>query len=337
MATLVAVPPSSPMGLSPFSDSRGSISLARPTGSTKKKDESLPYNAMQTDKLKDTVKSNVTAIVQEKTKQTSDFWQSSYAKKAINKTVQAVKNADAITKVKNTLDPTNIKAAAAKTYEDMVKAPIAKTQAALKEKKEQLLDRPLPNFGLAPEALGPATNMTVREEIESAKNTVMQIVGGKDGGGERNNDRENTKFSYKNNPMDNPKVAKEVEENPEAVYGYSPKPESNLNNLKVDWTDPEEVANAQSERIKYHEKLERQRENLRNEIEELSNKGYSVEEIARIKVLQRNEGRINSYLKSMVHGRKLYMRVREVIQGWMFLQGYMIYMGVSNYASGKKK
>ena len=149
---------------------------------------------MQTDKLKDMVKSNVTTIIQEKTKQASDFWQRSYAKKAINKTVHAVKNADAITKVKNTLDPANIKAAATKTYEDMVKAPIAKAQAALKEKKEQFLDMPLPNFGLVPETLGPATYMTVREGIEAAKNTMMQIVGNKDGSGERveNNTVENT-------------------------------------------------------------------------------------------------------------------------------------------------
>ena len=61
--------------------------MGKAAGATKKPDNSLPYNTMQTDKLKDTVKSNVTAIIQEKTKQASDFWQSSYAKKAINKTV----------------------------------------------------------------------------------------------------------------------------------------------------------------------------------------------------------------------------------------------------------
>ena len=32
-------------------------------------------------------------------------------------------------------------------------------------------------------------------------------------------------------------------------------------------------------------------------LEELSNKVYSLEEIARLKVLQRKEGRINSYVK----------------------------------------
>ncbi len=34
--------------------------------------------------------------------------------------------------------------------------------------------------------------------------------------------------------MDNPKVSREIIENPKAVYGYSPKPESSLSKFKVD-------------------------------------------------------------------------------------------------------
>ncbi|WP_413365183.1 hypothetical protein [Lysinibacillus sp. 3P01SB] len=150
-----------------------------------KADNTLPYNAMKTDKLKETLKTNVYATVQQKTQQAADFWKSNFSKEAINKTIEAVKNSAIITKAKNTLDPANIKAAAAKTYDDVVKTPIAKTQAALKAKKEQLLDMPLHNFGLAPIPLGPTTNMTVREGIEAAKDTVMQAVGKRDGGGER--------------------------------------------------------------------------------------------------------------------------------------------------------
>ena len=88
-----------------------------------------------------------------------------------------------MTKAKNTLDSANIKATATKTYQDVVKTPIAKTQAAWEKKKDQLLDMPLPNLGLSPVPLGPTANMTVREGIEAAQNTVMQIVGNKDGGG----------------------------------------------------------------------------------------------------------------------------------------------------------
>jgi len=69
-----------------------------------------------------------------------------------------------------------------------VKTPIAKTQAAWEKKKNQLLDTPLPNLGLSSFPLGPTANMTVREGIEAAQNTVMQIVGNKDGGGERTED-----------------------------------------------------------------------------------------------------------------------------------------------------
>ena len=72
-----------------------------------------------------------------------------------------------------------------------MKTPIAKTQAALKAKKEQLLDMPLPNFGLASVPLGPTMNMTVREGIEAAKDTVVRIVGKRDVGGERNKDADN--------------------------------------------------------------------------------------------------------------------------------------------------
>ena len=92
---------------------------------------------MKTDKLKETLKSNVYSTVQQKTRQAADFWKSNFSKDAINKTIEAAKNSELITKAKNTLDPANIKAAAAKTYEDMVKTPIAKTQAALKEMGEQ--------------------------------------------------------------------------------------------------------------------------------------------------------------------------------------------------------
>ena len=163
--------------------------MGKAAGATKKPDNSLPYNAMQTDKLKDTVKSNVTAIIQEKTKQASDFWQSSYAKKAINKTVHAVKNAEVITKVKNTVNPANIKAAAAKTYEDMVKAPIAKTQAAMEEMGEKVASLFGWNNGLVP--VGASGNTGWRIEVENVDinpepdSTFQQIVMDRDGGGEQ--------------------------------------------------------------------------------------------------------------------------------------------------------
>ena len=156
---------------------------------TSKADTTLPYNALKTDKLKETVKANVYANVQQKTEQAAAFWKSNFSKEAINKMIEAAKNSAVMTKAKNTLDSANIKETATKTYEAVVKTPIAKTQAAWEKKKEQLLDMPLPNLRLSPVPLGPTTNMTVREGIEAAQNTVMQMVGNKDGGGERTEDR----------------------------------------------------------------------------------------------------------------------------------------------------
>ena len=143
---------------------------------TSKADTTLPYNAMKTDKLKETVKANVYATVQQKTEQAATFWQSNFSKEAINKTIEAAKNSAVMTKVKNRLESTNMKTAVAKTYEDVVKTPIAKTQTAWEKKKEQLLDMPLPHVGLSPVPLGPTANMTVREGIEAAQSTVMQMV-----------------------------------------------------------------------------------------------------------------------------------------------------------------
>jgi LXG domain of WXG superfamily/Pre-toxin TG len=100
------------------------------------------------------------------------------------------------------------------------------------------------------------------------------------------------------NPLDDPKIAKEVDSDPNAVYGYKPKSDSSLTKFKIDWTDPEEVAFARSERIKYLEKLEEKRKLLEKEVENLKIEGKTIEDIARIKVEQRNQERIDSYLKS---------------------------------------
>ena len=104
-------------------------------------------------------------------------------------------------------------------------------------------------------------------------------------------------FTYKNNPMDNPKAAKDILESPECIYGYSPKPESSLSNFKVDWTNPDQVADAKFQRIKYHEGLEIEKTKLNLEGQNLLNEGYSIEDIARMKVNERNAHRIDTYIQ----------------------------------------
>ena len=101
-------------------------------------------------------------------------------------------------------------------------------------------------------------------------------------------------FAYKNNPMDNPKAARDIVENPDAVYGYSPNPESTRIGefaSKIDWTDPDQVAIAQQTRQKYHEANEAK-------LQALYNQGYTTEEIATRMVEERNMSRINSYIKN---------------------------------------
>ena len=65
-------------------------------------------------------------------------------------------------------------------------------------------------------------------------------------------------FSYVHDPRENPEAMADIVENPDAVYGFSPDPESTRlgNYAEYDWTDQEFVAQAQKERREYHESME---------------------------------------------------------------------------------
>ena len=101
-------------------------------------------------------------------------------------------------------------------------------------------------------------------------------------------------FRYVHNPAANKKVLKDAVVNPDAVYGFSPNPESTR--LKeyvnaLDWTDPEAVAPAKKAREEYHAKDEE----LYRMIEKLLGEGKDVETIARAVSRRRNEIRLESY------------------------------------------
>ncbi|WP_081674479.1 hypothetical protein [Butyrivibrio sp. VCD2006] len=101
-------------------------------------------------------------------------------------------------------------------------------------------------------------------------------------------------FRYIHNPAENKKVLADAIVNPDAVYGFSPNPESTR--LKeyvnaLDWTDPVAVANAKKAREDYHKKNE---ENYRL-IESLLAQGKDVETIARSVSKHRNEIRLESH------------------------------------------
>ena len=101
-------------------------------------------------------------------------------------------------------------------------------------------------------------------------------------------------FHYEHDPMENPDAAKDIVVNPDAVYGYSPNPESTrLGKFAdaLDWTNEEQVAAAREERRAYLEENKK----MYGVIEEMLAQGKNVEEIAREVSRLRNENRLASY------------------------------------------
>lgn len=100
-------------------------------------------------------------------------------------------------------------------------------------------------------------------------------------------------YTYVHDPMDDPEAAKDIIRNPDAVYGYSPSPESTRlkEYAKYDWTDEEFVAKSRQDRIDYH-KAKEQIYILTNKLVE---EGKSIEEIARAASALRNQIRLDSY------------------------------------------
>ena len=101
-------------------------------------------------------------------------------------------------------------------------------------------------------------------------------------------------FAYENDPRDNPRAMADIVENPAAVYGFSPNPESTrLGKFAdaLDWSDPDQVAAARAEREAYHESMSE----LYRMIETMLGEGKNVEEIARAVSARRNELRLEAY------------------------------------------
>ncbi|MDO5133234.1 MAG: LysM peptidoglycan-binding domain-containing protein [Eubacteriales bacterium] len=100
-------------------------------------------------------------------------------------------------------------------------------------------------------------------------------------------------FRYEHDPMENPKAAKDIVVNPDAVYGYSPNPDSTRLGqfASADWTDPAMVAQYRDEREQYHASMS----GLYRMIEDMLGEGKNVEEIARAVSKRRNEIRLEAY------------------------------------------
>lgn len=97
--------------------------------------------------------------------------------------------------------------------------------------------------------------------------------------------------------MDNPKIAKDIVADPDAVNEYVPKEGSLLEQFDVDWTNPEEVAKARAARLEYLEVMEIKKAKISGEVEQYLSEGKEMNEIAEIMVNKRNADRINSYIE----------------------------------------
>ena len=100
-------------------------------------------------------------------------------------------------------------------------------------------------------------------------------------------------FQYEHDPMENPKAAEDIIVDPNAVYGYSPNPDSARLGpfADYDWSDEEFVAKNRADRIAYHEQFDE----LHTMTNQMTEEGYSIEEIARAVSTRRNEIRLEAY------------------------------------------
>lgn len=100
-------------------------------------------------------------------------------------------------------------------------------------------------------------------------------------------------FRYVHDPRLNPKAMEDIIEDPSAIYGFSPDPNSvRLGQFaSYDWSDPVLVENARQERIAYHA----QNAGLYDMLTQLQAEGKSIEEIARTISAERNRIRLAAY------------------------------------------
>lgn len=106
---------------------------------------------------------------------------------------------------------------------------------------------------------------------------------------------ESGKFMYVHDPRENPVAMRDIVENPEAVYGFSPSP-GEASTLKeyvdaIDWTDPEKVADARDQRRAYHDSMSE----LYDMVMTMVKQNRDIETIARTVSQRRNEIRMEAY------------------------------------------
>lgn len=100
-------------------------------------------------------------------------------------------------------------------------------------------------------------------------------------------------FHFIHDPKVNAKAMEDIVENPDAIYGFSPNPESKRLGefADYDWTDPEFVAQAKKDREAYHDSFD----TMMDILHEMRDQGKSIEEMARAVSAERNRLRLASY------------------------------------------
>ncbi|MBO4410641.1 MAG: hypothetical protein J5794_00405 [Lachnospiraceae bacterium] len=100
-------------------------------------------------------------------------------------------------------------------------------------------------------------------------------------------------FQYVHDPRDNAEAMADIIENPKAIYGFSPNPESKRlgTYAEYDWTDPAFVAGAREERKAYHESME----SMMDILYRMRAEGASIEEMARAVSTERNRLRLAAH------------------------------------------
>lgn len=100
-------------------------------------------------------------------------------------------------------------------------------------------------------------------------------------------------FEYAHDPRLNPEAMKDIVENPAAVYGFSPNPDSTRlgSYAQYDWTDPAFAAKAKEDRIAYHDSFK----SMTDILNQMKKEGATEEQIARAVSTERNRLRLAAY------------------------------------------
>ncbi|MBS2970661.1 LXG domain-containing protein [Metabacillus sp. KIGAM252] len=133
----------------------------------------IPYNVMDTTKLKAFMQENLIKHVEHYKKSVVDFVQSNLFKTVIHMKNLSSKVADIFSKTRNVLNPEKVNKILQNTYDNVVKGPLGNTKKWLDQKINDVLDKPIPSLV---ETLGPNVPDTLRDVLGDARESVSGII-----------------------------------------------------------------------------------------------------------------------------------------------------------------